>query len=139
MRYGLDQRNEALGYRGTIMFVRFRNPRTGEMKQIKVGWSWTLFFFAAWFGIPAFLRRLYGWGIACVLLQLIMLFASAAGEDGALTVLVFGMAQFAVTIYLATKGNELTAKNYLDHGWTMMEPNGLAERVVCMKWGITSV
>lgn len=44
------------------MKVGMRNPKTGEIKQVKVGWSWTLFFFSGMFGIPLFLRGLHMWG-----------------------------------------------------------------------------
>lgn len=40
----------------------FRNPRTGELREVKVGWSWTLFFFSGLFGLPLFLRGLHVWG-----------------------------------------------------------------------------
>ena len=27
------------------MKIAMKNPRTGEIKEVKVGWSWTLFYF----------------------------------------------------------------------------------------------
>ena len=51
------------GQRGKqLVNVTFRNPKTGELKQVKVGWSWILFLFSGLFGLPLFLRRLQMWG-----------------------------------------------------------------------------
>lgn len=44
------------------MFVLMKNSKTNETKEVKVGFSWTLFFFSGFFGIPLFLRKLYRWG-----------------------------------------------------------------------------
>ena len=44
------------------MKVQLKNTTTGEVVQIKVGWSWTLFFFSPFLGIPLFLRKLHVWG-----------------------------------------------------------------------------
>ena len=43
--------------------VTMRNPHTGELKQIKDGFSWTSFLFWDCLGIPLFLRGLTGYGI----------------------------------------------------------------------------
>ena len=48
------------------MKVAMKNPKTGEVKEVKVGWSWTLFLFSCFFGLPLFLRKLNLWGGICV-------------------------------------------------------------------------
>lgn len=45
------------------MHVRLRNERTGELKEVKVGFSWTLLIFSNIFGIPLFMRRLTDWAV----------------------------------------------------------------------------
>jgi hypothetical protein len=42
--------------------VTMRDPRTGDLKQIKDGFSWTTLIFWDWFGIPLFNRGLVGYG-----------------------------------------------------------------------------
>ena len=39
------------------MFANFIHPVTGEKRQVKIGLSWTLFFFGEFFGIPFFIRK----------------------------------------------------------------------------------
>jgi hypothetical protein len=41
-----------------IIKVTMKNPKTGESKEIKVGWSWILFLFSCFLGLPLFLRKL---------------------------------------------------------------------------------
>lgn len=54
--------------------ITFKNELTGEMKQVKIGFSWILFFFPGFFGIPLFMRKLTGWGIVMLVWSLFMLF-----------------------------------------------------------------
>ncbi len=41
------------------MFANFIHPVTGEKRQVKIGLSWTLFFFGEFFGIPFFIGYNY--------------------------------------------------------------------------------
>lgn len=121
------------------MKVTMKNPRTGELKQVKIGWSWTLFFFSGFFGVPLFLRKLYGWGGVCLAMCVISLFSaimSAEEELFAVVNALISIAMLVIEIYLAIKGNEITAKNYLDHGWVFAEPNGDILQLAKGKWGI---
>jgi hypothetical protein len=110
------------------MKVSFRNPKSGEVKQVKVGWSWTLFFFAGLFGIPLFMRRLNIWGAVMAVLCLAAPFSMGATYIPALV----------LQIYLAIKGNELTAKNYLEHGWEFAEPDSDMVRFARVQWGLSA-
>jgi len=58
------------------MSVILRNKTTGETKTVKVGFSWILFFFAGFFGIPLFMRRLYVWGSVFLVYWLIYAFGA---------------------------------------------------------------
>jgi hypothetical protein len=121
------------------MKVTVKNPNTGELKQIKCGWSWTLFFFSGFFGLPLFLRRLYVWGGLFLVLWAINLLGPAVigDEDSALGLQVLMFFVFlALQIWLAIKGNEMTAKNYLEHGWKFIKPQSDIVRIACGKWGI---
>ena len=98
--------------------VPFQNAVTGEIKMVKVGFSWTLFLFGGFFGLPAFMRGLNSWGVRLLLVALLL-----------------GPVVLAFTIYLGVKGNELTAKNYLEKGWRFAEPDSLATTQGLQKWG----
>jgi hypothetical protein len=119
------------------MRVPFKNPRTGELKEVKVGWSWTLFFFAGLFGLPLFLRKLYTWGFVFLALWVVNLLGPAmAGQSGAFIPFMMFFIFLGLEIWLGIKGNELTAKNYLDQGWDFAEPQSQADTYARGKWGI---
>jgi hypothetical protein len=44
---------------------------------------------------------------------------------------------FGLQIFVAIKGNEMTAKNYLKNGWTFVEPDSKLTKMAKMRWGIT--
>ncbi len=118
--------------------VPFKNPKTGEVKFVKVGWSWTLFFFAGILGIPLFLRKLNAWGGIFLALWAInfLLPNIVRGPDGLVVYTALFLAFFGLTIWVSIKGNELTAKNYLDIGWVFAEPDSEATRFGKMNGGI---
>lgn len=41
------------------------------------------------------------------------------------------------SIWLAIKGNEMTAKNYLEQGWMFVEPESEITKLAKMRWGIS--
>ena len=125
---------------GGPMKVQLINPRTGELKAIKVGFSWTLFLFAGFFGIPLMLRKLYGWAALFLAISLLSPFAmdlANAETDHEVFIaftLTFGF-QLAALLIIAIKGNELTAKRLIDKGWTFANPDSLETQLAKRKWG----
>ena len=111
--------------------VPFQNTATGELKTVKVGFSWTLFLFSGIFGLPCFIRGLTTWG-AIMAVGAILYYATIA------TPIVFFLMwpMLALQIYLGVKGNELTAKNYLANGWQFAEPEAIATKQGRQKWGL---
>ena len=87
---------------------------TGKIKEIKVGFSWTIFLFSWIFGIPFFLRRVYTWGaiVAGVC------FLRAFMIDTVIPTPLWIICEFGFWIYLGFKGNEITVKHYLNQGWS---------------------
>jgi hypothetical protein len=122
------------------MRATFKNPKTGELKEVKVGFSWTLLFFSSVLGIPLFLRKLNLWGGIFVLLWVLNFVASYLIADEAASGLAF-CAIFLTTlilmIWLAIKGNEMTAKNLLELGWEFADASSDTTRYAKGKWGIT--
>ena len=117
--------------------VGFKNPRSGETRNVKVGWSWILFFFAGFLGIPLFLRKLHIWGGVFLAIWLVNLLLSAS-DPLAFTAMRLGLVALGVgmSIWMAIKGNELTAKNYLELGWEMVDPEGDAAKAGKDRWGL---
>jgi hypothetical protein len=116
------------------MKVVLKNPVTEEFKEIKIGWSWTIFFFSGIFGIPLFLRRLYGWGVIFIAFNILLLLLPQTyylfGGFHGLFWVIFVLLQVAMSI----KGNEMTARNYFAHGWVFAEPDSLEAQVAKSRW-----
>lgn len=113
--------------------VTFSNPYTGEVKQVKVGFSWILLIFSGFWGIPLFLRGLYRWAILMVMVSLLGFATEGQIFQGVGLPLAFAV--IVLQIYLGFEGNEITAKNYLNLGWKMSgEPD--AVKAAKLRWGI---
>lgn len=116
--------------------VDLKNPRTGETKAIKVGWSWTLFLFSGFLGIPAFLRKLNTWGYVFLAIwgvnAVILFSASPTGRAG--WMVVSNIAMLGLCAFLGHKGNEMTVKNLLDLGWVFAEPNSPEVAIARKRW-----
>lgn len=121
------------------MRVTFKNPKTGELKEVKVGFSWVLFLFSPFLGFPLFLRRLNIWGGVFLLLWFVNIIAQYMISDpvaASLLVLILFIIIFALSIWVGIKGNEMTAKNYLETGWVFADEKSDAVRFAKGKWGI---
>ena len=121
------------------MKVAMTNPKTGEVKEVKVGWSWILFLFSGFFGLPLFLRKLHVWGgIFLVLWSLYIIFPSMMqNEEEALSLMILlNLVFLGLQIWLGIKGNEMTAKNYLELGWNFINPDSDEVKFAKGKWGI---
>lgn len=115
------------------------NPKTGEVKEIKVGWSWILFLFSSFFGLPLFLRRLYIWGGILLALGIVYIIAPSMmydEEESLGLLIVLNLVFLGLQIWLGIKGNEMTAKNYLELGWHFTNPNSDEVKFAKGKWGI---
>jgi len=116
--------------------VILHNPITNETKTVKVGFSWVLFLFSSFWGIPLFLRGLHIQGGAMVAISaLITIFSWEPSTDADL-VLFLAIGGLFICIMLGIKGNEMTAKNYLNKGWKIFEPDSIAAKHARYKWGL---
>lgn len=111
--------------------VGFRDRQSGEIRSVKVGWSWTLFLFGPVLGIPLFMRGLHSPGFAviglnalCALLPLMV-----DGSDNIARGAAIGLA-----IVLGLHGNKMTAQHYLKHGWDWADPESEAAAYAQAKW-----
>lgn len=119
------------------MTVSFRNSISGELRQVGVGRSWTLFLSACFLGVALFRRGLAAWGFLFLMLSMTDLAVSLFIDRGtdALSNLITCVA-LALAIWIGMKGNEMTAKNLLAHGWLMTEPRSEAARYAVQKWDL---
>ncbi len=116
------------------------NQRSGEHKSVKVGFSWGLFFFAGTLGIPLFMRRLYVWGAVFLVLWILYIFGPVVLPDTAHyagTYLSLCLIGLALQVWMAVKGNEMTAKNLLENGWSFSKPNARVTRYAMTKWNLS--
>lgn len=119
--------------------VEMQHKDSGEVKSVKVGWSWTLFLFSGFFGLPLFLRKLYIWGAVFLVLWVVNFIAPylAPTPEEAAIVTFFMFAIFlGLQIWLGIKGNEMTAKNYLESGYVWRNPESDATKFAKGKWGL---
>ncbi len=118
--------------------IAFRDPRTSEIKLVKVGWSWTLFLFAWLFGIPLFMRKLVSWGLLFLAMNFVFMLSQPHLEKppAAFLWLATGILQIVLIFYISAKGNELTAKGYLARGWQFLEPESDLTKFAKLQWHI---
>lgn len=115
------------------MIVKLTNSTTGDVRNVKVGFSWTGLFFGF---IPLFFRGLHkpaaeGFGIIIVSLFLLSLFAGRHDDvPQSILTLLFFSTFFTITINCLIGGivgfmlNGLTVRGLLKRGYTM-EQRGL--------------
>ncbi len=121
------------------MKVLIKNPKTGELKSVKIGWSWTLFLFSSVFGIPLFLRKLYVLGTIMVLWRFFVIFANAvdpSDQHPSTAGVIALLTEIVIVVWLGVKGNEYTAKNYLERGWVFARPDSLEAQYAMSRWNI---
>jgi hypothetical protein len=121
--------------------VSFQNPQTGETRRVKLGWSWTLFFFAGLLGLPLFLRGLTTWGAVFAgfwAVNIGVSLLSGQSEEAAALAFMLGLVGTGLGVFIAMKGNELTAKHLLSQGWRVVEPGSEFVRMALSRWGIAN-
>lgn len=119
------------------ILVGFKNPKTGEVKHVKCGFSWTLFFWAGLLGLPLFLRKLNTLAIIVLVLWAMSLLVGPFGMNSKVLQVIMICTSMGFQIWLGYKGNELTAKNYLEHDWIIAEPNSEFTKIALRQWGLS--
>lgn len=89
------------------MIVNLKNPATNQFKQVKAGFSWTMFFFGFW--VPLF-RGDWKWLIVMLLLDIIGIFS-------------FGLVTFIADIIMSFIYNKLYIQDLVSSGY---KPNDQA-------------
>lgn len=124
------------------MNVKLRNERSGGLMEIKVGWSWALFLFSGFLGIPLFLRKLNMWGAMmltiCILSWVLNVISHSSDRmlQADILLLIVNIAQLSLMIFFGIKGNELTAKNLLENGWVFSDKDDQATTYARTVWAL---
>lgn len=116
------------------MDIIFKNSQTGEVKPVKFGWSWTLFLFSIFFGIPLFMRKLYLWGSIWFIISTIAIIDEFNNPNDASPITLL---QIGLSIFFAIKGNEITAKKLLRSGWYITNTDNDFVKMAMGKWGVS--
>lgn len=118
--------------------VMLENPRTGDRKAVKVGWSWNFFLFSGLLGLPLFTSGLTHWGALIVVLWSLDLglpfILPATAEPGPL-VLAPAIAVGLLALYLGFKGNGMVANRHLQRGYDFAQPESVEARHARQHWG----
>ncbi|MGD9638987.1 MAG: hypothetical protein AB7U85_08000 [Alphaproteobacteria bacterium] len=119
--------------------IQMYNPKTLKVKKVKVGLSWDILFFATFFGIPLFFRKLYSIGF-CFFLILPVFFLISLNENFSLYLEEYDKyirhGLNGLSTALALFGNELTAKKLLSLGWQFADPESEEVKTAKIKWKI---
>lgn len=93
------------------MYVTLRQPGTGKAVSLKAGNNW-FFLLSPIYGIPQFIKGLWGHGLLMILLGLLAMATTGSGASPIVGLLIVGAWFFYVT-----QGNKLVARNLLIKGW----------------------
>lgn len=116
------------------IYLEFKHEASGQVREVKVGWSWTCFLFSGFFGLPLYLRELNFWGTVMLGLLTFRLVMDFVGAD--LLSFIVNFIMLGLAIWFGVKGNEMTARNYLSNGWVFAEPDGDIVSIAKEKWGL---
>ena len=111
-------------------------PSGGRIKWIKDGFAWDLFVLSPLLGLPLFWRKLHAWGAAVLAILLAWLVADRflVGRFEIFAGIGFAGVFFLLDLFLGWRGNRLTARAYLRHGWTIDHPDYAATRKLMARW-----
>jgi len=121
--------------------IGLKPPGGGRLKWVRVGFAWDLFVLAPLFGLPLFWRKLPQWGavilgllltwfVAWFVLHVSLRMDHAANAAG----MIYFVVSFALQLYLGFRGNRLTARAYVRHGWSVDHPEYAATRKIVQRW-----
>jgi hypothetical protein len=121
--------------------IRLKQKQSGKEKRISTGFAWDLFLCAGIFGVPLFWRRLHSWGAVILALWCVVLVIGRVPMSAA-TAQLAEEALFAVflalQLFLGFRGNRLTAKAFLAHGWSLDQASDLGTKRVIERWKLAA-
>ena len=120
------------------MHVPLRNNFSGQVKLIKIGWSWTLFPLGPLFGFPLFIRRLPELGIvAAIFSSAKFTFHMLPGNNDGIELMLGGVL-LVIAVGLGINGNCLTGVRLIERGWSFAEPTSQLAQLARANWGLAA-
>lgn len=105
-----------------------------EFKEVKIGLSWTMFFFGQLLGIIWFMRGLPKYGFIFLVVPIIVSILNMT--EIPLFVLISIIFSLYLTFWVTTQGNKITLKEYLKKGYNFVDENDEAVKFAKEKWNI---
>lgn len=121
------------------MRVALRHRGTGDMKFIETGWSWPIFWFAGFFGLPLFFRGLALWGTVMVAVWSMQVAADlvATSADRANTIhWALALISTGLCVFLGYRGNALSARRLIACGYEFAKPDSAEARYAMESWNL---
>ncbi len=121
------------------MRIALSHPGTGDTRFVETGWSWTLFWFAGFFGLPLFFRGLALWGAVMATIWSMQVAASTlavTSERAASMHWLLGLASLGLCLYLGFQGNALTARHLFACGYDFSKPDSAEARFAMDSWNL---
>lgn len=104
------------------MQVTLLHKSTENLHLISIGWSWSIFLGASFFGLPLFFRGLALWGTLMLVLWFLQVALSLTATGDALEwLLTFAVA--GLCLYLGFRGNALSARHFIACGYEFAHPD----------------
>lgn len=94
------------------MYVTLKQPGTGKLRNLKVGFSWFFLLATPFYGIPQFVKGIWKHGIAIASISIV-----AALTVGSSITPILGLLLIAAAIFYGINGNKIVAKTLLKQGW----------------------
>lgn len=121
--------------------IQFVNEMTKDIKTLEAGLDIPGFFSVFIWGVPHFIRKMWGWAGAMVAVNLLtwILTASAAdgGDDAVVGMIIISLLICVGTgVYVALRGQAAYAKHLLNDGYIFREADTDEVKFAKEKWGI---
>ncbi|WP_299792307.1 hypothetical protein [uncultured Marivita sp.] len=111
------------------MKVTLKKQSTGQYKQVKIGFSWTLLIFSPCFGFPLFMRGLYALGALMASMWVIYIFVDMYFGGAAILLL---------QVWLGFSGNKLYAEKLFQDGYVIDNYESPEARLAMLKWNLST-
>jgi hypothetical protein len=104
------------------MSISLQHPRSGRVKILPEGWSWSCFFGATFLGIPLFRRGLLVWGSAMLVYDISALVVGWIATDSAARLDIWMTAiGLAASVFFGMKANDMAARRAVAPGWKYVD------------------
>lgn len=126
------------------MKITFKNPKSNAIYHANVGWDWGAFFALFLLGLPFFVRKMNVLGFYCVLYSFSLAVGQIAlshmsswgGSDQVFYDILSSGILVGICIYFGIRGGALTARQYLEDGYSITTSDENLVKRAKAKWSI---